>query len=333
MPPGSLPGAGIPAVELLDSLGKPGKVRALLVHGSNVVVSAPNVTAVREGLAALDFLVVCDFFFSETAMFADVVLPVTQWAEEEGTMTSLEGRVIRRRQALDAPAGVRSELWIFNELAARLGSPATFSVDPGAVFDELCRASAGGIADYSGLSYSLLDSTDDAFWPYPTGSTGTPRLFLERFGHPDGLARIVPVTARSADAQAHRDGILTLITGRLLEHYQSGTQTRRVPELAGSQPGARVQLHPATAEALGILDGGAVQLSNDRGTVRCVAAVTTDIRADTVFLPFHFANDECANLLTSADTDPISGMPEFKKTIVTVRAIAGAALQKETQDA
>lgn len=331
--PESIPGAGIPAVELLDSLGKPGKVRALLVHGSNVLISAPNVTAVRAGLASLDFLVVCDFFFSETALFADVVLPVTQWAEEDGTMTSLEGRVIRRRRAVTAPPGVRSELWIFNELASRLGSAATFSIDSAEVFDELCRASAGGIADYSGLSYQLLDATDDTFWPYPTGSTGTPRLFLERFGHPDGLARIVPVSARTAATPPHRDGTLTLITGRLLEHYQSGTQTRRVAELARSQPVARVQVHPAAAEALGLLDGGVVELSNDRGTVRCSAQLTTDIRADTVFLPFHFAAGECANLLTSADTDPISGMPEFKKTIVTVRAVVTAAQPRETQDA
>ena len=115
-------------------------LRALLVHGANVVVSAPDANAVRRGLASLDFLVVCDFFFSETAEFADVVLPVTQWAEEEGTMTSLEGRVLRRRKALDAPAGVRSELWILRELAARLDAPGTYSDVAAEVFDELCAA-------------------------------------------------------------------------------------------------------------------------------------------------------------------------------------------------
>ena len=317
--PQSLPGQGIPAVELLSSMGRPDGIRCLLVHGSNVVVSAPNASRVREGLAALDFLVVCDFFFSETAQFADVVLPVTQWAEEEGTMTSLEGRVIRRRRAIDPPAGVRSELWIFRELAKRLGSPSTFSEDPAVVFDELCRASEGGIADYSGLSYELLDSGEAAYWPYPTGSGGTPRLFLDQFAHADGRARIVAVRSRSSARP--EPGTLTLVTGRLLEHYQSGAQTRRVPELAAAQPVARVQLHPATADRLAIIDGAEVELSNGRGAVRCVAEVTPDIRPDTVFLPFHFAGDECANLLTSDATDPISGMPEFKKTIVTVRAV------------
>jgi assimilatory nitrate reductase catalytic subunit len=326
--PDSLPGPGIPAVELLTTLGQPGGVRCLLVHGSNVVVSAPNADLVRRGLEALDFLVVCDFFFSETARFADVVLPVTQWAEEEGTMTSLEGRVIRRRKALDPPDGVRSELWIFAELARRLGSPSTFSVEPSEVFDELCRASEGGIADYSGLSHALLDADEArgeaAYWPYPVGSRGTPRLFGERFGHADGLARIVAVTASTAAEPAHRDGVLTLITGRLLEHYQSGSQTRRVPELIAARPHARAQLHPSTASQLGIEEGTAIELSTERGIVRCTAELTVDIRHDTVFLPFHFAGEERANVLTDHATDPISGMPEFKRTIVRVRALEGA---------
>src|SRR5690606_638050 len=120
--PDSLPGPGRPAVELLASLGTPGGPRALFVHGSNVLVSAPDANAVAQRLAALDLLVVCDFVPSETALAADVVLPVTQWAEEEGTMTSLEGRVIRRRRALPPPGEARSELEVFADLAARLGS-------------------------------------------------------------------------------------------------------------------------------------------------------------------------------------------------------------------
>ena len=322
--PDSLPGAGLPAVELLSALGQPGGIRCLLVHGSNIVVSAPNADRVRAALTTLDFLVVADFFFSETAVLADVVLPVTQWAEEEGTMTSLEGRVIRRRRAVDAPEGVRSELWIWQEIARRLESPGTFGAEPSDVFDELCRASKGGLADYSGLSYALLDSEEPAFWPYPVGSTGTPRLFLERFAHPDGLARLIAVKARRLSAPAQVTGALTLITGRLLEHYQSGTQTRRVRELFGAEPDARLQLHPATAERLGIIDEAWVEVSNDRGIVRCRAQVSTDIRFDTVFLPFHFAGDQRANLLTDDETDPISGMPEFKKTTVRVRALVEA---------
>jgi len=127
------------------------------------------------------------------------------------------------------------------------------------------------------------------------------------------------VAARSDDAPAHRDGTLTLITGRLLEHYQSGAQTRRVPELAAAQPHARAQLHPATAARLGIAAGDLIELSNQRGTVRCAAELSVDIRHDTVFLPFHFPGYERANVVTDHATDPISGMPDFKRTIVSVR--------------
>jgi assimilatory nitrate reductase catalytic subunit len=314
--PADLPGPGVPAVELFDELGGP--VRCLLVHGSNVVVSAPDAARVTAGLDALDLLVVCDFFFSETAALAHVVLPVTQWAEEEGTMTSLEGRVLRRRAALDPPAGARSELWIMRELAARLSAPGAWSTDAAEVFDELARASEGGLADYSGLSHALLDAGIAAFWPYPSGSAGTPRLFLDGFAHPDGRARLVVVTARVRREPAQVDGTLTLVTGRLLEHYQSGSQTRRVEELDSAQPLARVQVHPATAARLGIAPGAPVRVASARGAVDCVAEVTADIRHDTVFLPFHFAGVECANLLTQSITDPVSGMPEFKHTTVTV---------------
>jgi assimilatory nitrate reductase catalytic subunit len=328
VPAEAIPGPGVPAVELLASMGGPGGIRALLVHGSNVVVSAPDAARVRAGLEALDLLVVSDFFFSETAAFADVVLPVTQWAEEEGTMTSLEGRVLRRRRAIDPPAGVRSELWILHELAKRLDAIGTYSVDAAEVFDELARASRGGPADYSGLSHELLDTGIAAFWPYPAGSGGTPRMFLDRFGHADGLARLVPVRARTMAAPAQRGGTMTLITGRLLGHYQSGTQTRRIPELVASHPVAEAELHPATAARLGLADADPVELLTARGTVRCRVKISADIRYDTVFLPFHYGGVESANLLTEAITDPISGMPEFKSTVVEVRAVRAPAVEE-----
>jgi len=319
--PELIPGAGVPAVELLGMLGRPGGVRALLVHGSNVVVSGPDAGAIRRGLGALDLLVVCDFVLSETAELADVVLPVTQWAEEEGTMTNLEGRVLRRRRALDAPDGVRSELDILSDLAGRLGAPSTWPTDPAVVFDELARASAGGVADYSGLSHALLDEQlaagVAAHWPYPAGSSGTPRLFLDRFGHPDGRARLVPVRPRELTAGG-APGELTLVTGRLLEHYQSGAQTRRVPELNSAQPEVRAELHPATAVRLGIGDGDPVRVRSARGEVLARALLTEGMRLDTVFLPFHFAGRQCANLLTEQAVDPVSAMPEFKRTAVVV---------------
>ncbi|MFH5880464.1 molybdopterin oxidoreductase family protein [Arthrobacter sp. NA-172] len=321
-----IPGPGLPAVELLKSLGQPDGVRCLFVHGANVAVSAPDASSVIQGLRSLDFLVVCDFFMSETAVEADLVLPVTQWAEEEGTLTNLEGRVLRRRKALAPPPGVRSELWLMARLAEMLEAPSTFSDDPETVFEELRLASAGGLADYSGIDYAMLDRGEAAYWPYPAGSVGTPRLFLDSFAHADGRAVMVPVvplkrSRRSAVVVDDPDP-LTLVTGRLLEHYQSGAQTRRVAELAAAQPEALLQIHPATAAVREISDGDFVRVSNERGEVLCRAELSNTIRTDTVFLPFHFPGLGSANRLTEAVTDPISGMPEFKSSTVWVRKAA-----------
>ncbi|MBT1004427.1 molybdopterin oxidoreductase family protein [Paenarthrobacter sp. DKR-5] len=315
VPESSIPGPGLPAVQMLEALGQPGGVRCLLVHGSNIAVSAPDAGAVLESLRRLDFLVVSDFFFSETAAEADLVLPVAQWAEEEGTMTNLEGRVLRRRRAVSPPPGARDELWVLAELAARLNAPSAFSSDPREVFEELRLASAGGAADYSGIDYALLEAGDAAYWPYPAGSIGTPRLFRDSFAHPDGKAVLVPVAASAAKPGQE----ITLVTGRLLEHYQSGAQTRRVPELAAAQPEARLEIHPVTAAALGVADGDLVEIANGRGRIYGRASHTTGIRQDTVFLPFHFPAGESANRLTAAATDPVSGMPEFKTSTVQLR--------------
>lgn len=239
-------------------------------------------------------------------------------------MTNLEGRVLRRRRSIDPPAGAGSELWIMAELARRLNAPSSFSADAATVFEELRRASAGGPADYSGISYDMLDTGAEAYWPFPAGSDGTPRLFLDRFAHDDGRARLVPVSPTAPAEALNEPGSLMLVTGRLLEHYQSGAQTRRVAELAAAQPEARLQLHPVTAQGLGVADGDLLEVTGDRGPVRVRADVTIAIRPDSVFLPFHFPKEQSANILTSAATDPISGMPEFKSTPVRVRVLAKA---------
>ncbi|MFF6999196.1 molybdopterin-dependent oxidoreductase [Streptomyces sp. NPDC008313] len=165
--PDSLPGPGRSAYELLDALGT--DVRALLVMGSNPVVSAPRAAHIEERLRSLDLLVVADVVLSETAQLADVVLPVTQWAEESGTTTSLEGRVLLRRRAVTPPEEVRSDLYVLHELAARLGVEKGFPTDPEEVFEELRRASAGGHADYSGITYRRLAEENGVFWPCPAG--------------------------------------------------------------------------------------------------------------------------------------------------------------------
>ena len=315
--PAVLPGPGRSAVELLDALGTPAGPKALLVHGSNLVVSAPNQRSVRDRLAALDLLVVADVVPSETALLADVVLPVTQWAEEDGTMTTLEGRVVRRRRALAPPAGVRTDLDVLAGLAVRLRPEVAFCADPDEVYDELRRASAGGPADYTGISRERLDAGEALFWPCPTPDhPGTPRLFAESFATPDGKARLVPVEHRPVADDLRADAPLYLITGRLLQHYQSGAQTRRVAELQALEPAVFAELHPRTAARLGIADGDRVVLRTARGSMQAPARLSTDVRPDTVFVPFHYGGDDSVNLLTNDALDPVSGMPEFKACAV-----------------
>ncbi|WP_281272216.1 molybdopterin oxidoreductase family protein [Nocardioides marmorisolisilvae] len=317
--PDSLPGKGVPAVQLLGKLG--GEVKALFVHGANVLVSAPDATAVRRRLEQLDLLVVCDFVPSETALLADVVLPVTQWAEEEGTMTNLEGRVLRRRKAIDPPGQARSELEILADLARALGSQVHFDTEPSLVFDELARASAGGKADYSGLSHAVLDAEDSTrghYWPAPAGSGGTPRLFARRFAHPDGRARMVAVSPGAPEDDLRRDAPVYLVTGRVLAQYQSGAQTRRVEALNAVAPAAFVELHPHLARLHQIDDGDDVAVTSVRGTAIARARITGTIRPDTVFMPFHWPGDGMANAVTNDATDPVSGMPEFKVCAVSI---------------
>lgn len=314
-----LPSAGCSAYEMLDRLGTDGGVRALLVFGSNLAVSAPRARHIEKRLDALDFLAVSDFFLSETAERADVVLPSAQWAEEEGTMTNLEGRVLYRRLALAPPPGVRTDLQIVSELATRLRSASSFPAEPGAVFSELRRASAGGTADYSGITYDRIERENGVFWPCPSEDhPGTPRLFLDRFATPDGRAHFHAVEYRGACEQPDREFPLYLTTGRVMAQYQSGTQTRRVPKLMALAPRAFVEIHPAMASAYQISNGDKVRLTTRRGSATMAAQLTSAIRLDTLFVPFHFAGGERANLLTNPALDPVSRMPEFKVCAVRI---------------
>ncbi|GGS83576.1 hypothetical protein GCM10010286_05180 [Streptomyces toxytricini] len=272
---------------------------------------------------------------SETAELADVVLPVTQWAEEEGTMTNLEGRVLRRRRLLPPPGEARSDLDVLHGIAVRLGQdPARFPTDPRAVFEELRRASAGGRADYSGISWERLDAGEALHWPCPETPAGTaphpgtPRLFLDAFAHPDGLARFAEVEHRDAAETPGAGYPLYATTGRVLAQYQSGAQTRRVDALNAAAPGAFVEVHPDTAARLGLRDGRPARVSSARGSTLATVRLVPSLRTDTVFLPFHFAGAGRANLITSDALDPRSRMPEFKVCAVRVEPAeaAGALL-------
>ncbi|MBW4703234.1 MULTISPECIES: molybdopterin oxidoreductase family protein [unclassified Micromonospora] len=359
--PAELPGPGVPAYQLLDSLGTPDGPRALLVFGSNPVVSAPRAARVESRLRGLDLLVVADFLRSETAELADVVLPVAQWAEEDGTMTNLEGRVLRRRALRPPPPGVRTDLTVLAELAARLDdapdapAPATtpdgpapttptttrpavpaprtpadhvpaprtapdrFPTDPRVVFAELRRASAGGVADYAGVSWDRIESADGVFWPCPDpDGPDSPRLFADTFPTPSGRARFHAVQHRPAAEEVCADYPLHFTTGRVLAQYQSGAQTRRVAALHRAAPHGFVELHPDLADRLGVAEGDEVRVASRRGELRAPARLSPTIRPDTVFAPFHWPGAARANSVTNDALDPVSGMPEFKICAVRV---------------
>jgi assimilatory nitrate reductase catalytic subunit len=320
VPPAHLPGPGQSAYEMLSGLGSAEGVHALLVFASNPVISAPRAAYVQEKLGLLDLLVVSDMFLSETAELADVVLPTTQWAEEGGTMTNVEGRVILRRAAVAPPTGVRSDLEILSALAARLGYSEHFPSRSEEVFEELRTASKGGAADYSGITYTRISQEDGVFWPCPSENhPGTPRLFTDTFPTSDGRARFHAVEFRESSEQPDEAFPLFLTTGRVMAHYQSGTQTRRVKKLNDAVPEVFVEIHSAVAATFGIAEGDSVCLTTRRGTAVAKAVLSNTIRMDTVFVPFHFAADSRANLLTNPKLDPMSRMPDFKVCAVSIK--------------
>ncbi|GAB6900669.1 molybdopterin oxidoreductase family protein [Kineosporia succinea] len=314
--PGELPQPGLSAYEMLDRLGTPGGVRALLVMASNLVVSAPNAAHVKERLKSLDLLVVSDIFLTETAALADVVLPTAQWAEEEGTMTNLEGRIIRRREALRPPPEVRTDLAFLSDLASRLGAQG-FSDDPRTVFEELKEASRGGIADYSGADYDAADQ----FWPIPVGSSGNSRLFAAGFPTPDGRARFMRTDFREPAEAPDASYPYLLTTGRVMQHYQSGAQTRRVKSLRLAQPEAFAEIHPDLARARGLSPGAEVELRTRRGSGTFRVRITDTVRPDTIFVPFHWGGRSNVNALTNPVLDQFSRMPAFKVCAVAVNPL------------
>jgi assimilatory nitrate reductase catalytic subunit len=319
-----LPGPGLSAVELLGALGT--SIRGLLVFASNIAISAPAADQLAARLDALDLLVVADLFLSETAAHADVVLPVAQWAEEEGTMTNLEGRVLLRRRVKAPPEGVWTDAQVLKGLADRLGAGAYFTADNRATFAEFRRATAGGTADYSGVTYERIVAEDGVFWPCPSeGHAGTRRMFLDRFGTEDGRARFHAIEHRPPAEVPDEEYPYFLTTGRVLAQYQSGTQTRRVPELAKAEPEPCAEIHPDTAGSLGIASGDKVRLTTRRGRAVMKARLTRDIRLDTVFAPFHWGGGACANSLTASVIDPISKIPEFKVCAVRIEKVAASA--------
>lgn len=317
-----LPEAGVSAVEVFNKM-RDGEIRGLLSICSNMMVSLPDTNRVRESLEGLEFNVCIDFFLSESARYADVILPGTTWSEDEGTTTSGEGRVIKINKAIDPPGEARQDWKAIQEIAHRLGRGQYFQFNsPREIFNELRLASKGGKADYYGITYEKIEKQDGVFWPCPTEeSTGTPRLFEDRFAHDDGRAKFHPIEYKGAAEQPDEEYPLIFTSGRIVHQYLSGNQTRRIGFLVQQCPEPFVEIHPETARKYGINDGERVKVVSRRGEGIFPALVVKTIRPDTIFIPYHWGEQLAANQITNAALDPTSKIPEFKACAARIEKI------------
>jgi len=323
--PEEIPQAGISAMEIMEAIHA-GEIKGLLSICFNPAVSLPDGNYVREALEKLEFFGVVDFFLSETAHHADVVLAGSLQEEEEGVVCTAEGRVVHIRQAVTPPEGARNDWAIYCDLARRLGKEKFFPYRaPREIFDELREASRGGLADYYGITYEKLDRELGVFWPCPgLEHPGTPRLFEGgRFLHPDGRARFVVTEYRPSGDPVDEQYPVYLTTGRVVSQYLSGTQTRRIGALVDQYPEPRVEIHPRLAESLGVADDDWVTVTTRRTRLVLQALVVRTIRPDTVFVPYHWAGERSANRLTHRSLDPRSKIPEFKVSACRLEKAAG----------
>jgi assimilatory nitrate reductase catalytic subunit len=331
MSPEDLPQPGVDAYEIFRKIER-GEIKGLLSLCFNPLVSLPDSDYVRRMLGRLDFYVAIDFFLSETARSAHVVLPGSLHEEDEGTVTTAEGRVIKINRAVACPGEAREDWRIVQDLARALGRERGFTFSgPRAMFDELRVASRGGVADYSGITWEKIERQQGVFWPCPSDEhPGTPRLFEPRswnvvargagpFYFPDGRARFNIATYAPPTEDADRDYPLLLTTGRIISQFLSGTQTRRIGPLLDMDPEPFLELHPRLAEKLAIGDGMWATAETRRGALTLRARVVATIRPDVVFVPYHWPGRRSVNRLTIAAQDPISKIPEFKACAVRIR--------------
>ncbi|MCD1293981.1 formate dehydrogenase subunit alpha [Methanocella sp. CWC-04] len=311
-----LPGNyGLTLMEQIDACGD--RVKAMFMLGENPMISFPDINHVRECLSKLEFSVVEDIFLTETAQLADVVLPAACWAEKDGTFTSGERRVQRVRKAVDAPGEAKPDWEILSLLGQKLGLKGFDFKSAEEVFNDMARVTP----QYGGMTYARLEKPEALVWPCPTADhPGTPILHTQKFATADGLGNFFGIDYKPPAEVPDEEYPFALMTGRLLFHYHSGTQTRRSKQLHNEVPTGFVEISEADAAELGIKKGDRVLLKSRRGEVETNALVTKDIPKGVLNMTFHFR--ECpANLLTNTARDPLSKMPELKYCAVSVEKV------------
>jgi len=309
------PQPGLTVVEIMAAALE-GSIRGMYILGENPFISDPNSNKVRRALAALEFLVVQDIFLTETAEFADVILPASSYFEKDGTFTNTDRRVQLGRRVLQSPGDAREDWQILCEIGRRMGVDMPYET-VSQVFDEFV-----GLSDnYRGLSYDNLGPTGK-LWPCPDPETqdGTRILFGDRFPTTDGRGAFVACEFQPADELPDDSYPLILNTGRLLEHWHTGTMTRRSSVLHQLAPRAFAALHPQDLERFGCVSGDLIRVSSRRGQIELEAQSDTSIRPGSVFIPFHF-REAAANVLTSDALDPYGKIPEFKFCAVAIQKL------------
>ena len=306
--------AGLTVIEIMDAVHA-GDVRGMYILGENPAMSDPDVEHARAALAKLDHLVVQDIFLTETANYADVILPAAAWPEKTGTVTNTNRQIQMGRPAVSPPGEAREDWWIIVEIARRLGLKWSYG-HPRDVFAEM---------------KSVMKSLDNITWDrlghesvtYPSLSPEDPGqaiVFGDGFPTPDGRAKFTPASIIAPAETPDEDYPMILITGRQLEHWHTGSMTRRTTVLDALEPEANCSLHPRTLRSLGASPGEVIRLRTRRGSIDLMARADRAIREDCVFVPFAFT-EASANLLTNAALDPFGKIPEFKFSAARIETI------------
>jgi formate dehydrogenase major subunit len=307
---------GLTLMEMMDA-AHDGSVDVLYVMGENPVISDPDINHLKEALEKVDFLVVQDIFLTETARYADVVLPAASFAEKEGTFTNTDRRVQRVRKAIDPPGEARDDCWIISKIASRFGYDMG-DITARRIMEEIAELTPS----YGGISYERLEKEGELRWPCPDADhPGTPILHVGKFTRGKGLFNAVEYKPPAETPDDEYPLILT--TGRLLTHYHTGTMTRRVGPLHELVPRNQVWVNPADAEELGVEEGQEVAVQSRRGTIRLEAKITGKVAKGVVFVPFHFGESP-ANALTNPALDPVAKIPEYK--VAAVRILTGESM-------
>jgi formate dehydrogenase major subunit len=310
---------GLTVVEVMHAALR-GELRGLYVMGENPAMSDPDLAHARAALARLEHLVVQDIFLTETAAFADVILPASAFVEKLGSFTNTDRCVQIGRPVLPLPGEARQDLEIVQEVGRRLGLPWHYA-GPAQVFEEM----RGVMPSIAGIPWERMEREGAVFYPCRReGEVSEMRLFAARFPTPGGRGRFVAARPLAADEIPDADFPLVLITGRELEHWHTGTMTRRSKVLDALEPEAKVSLHPADLAAAGAADGDLVTLATRRGRLTACARADTALAQGTVFMAFCYA-EAAANLLTNPALDPFGKIPEFKYCAVKVSR-AGTAI-------